>query len=128
MRRTLWLLGALSLGAACGGDEPTDGPTPGELVARLTTTHTEDGALLLRVVGPVTQVSALGGYRVASSTGGGATMIVVTGNIAGGDLLRLSVPDTRQLSSYTVEVEQAADRNTFALREPGSYSITLRAQ
>lgn len=127
MRRML-LLGALALGAACGGDEPTDGPTPGELVARLTTSHTQDGALLLRVVGPVSAVSALGGYRAASSTGGGATMIVVTGNIVGGDLFRLSVPDTRQLSSYSVEVEQAADRNTYALREPGSYSITLRVQ
>ena len=127
MRRML-LLAALALGAACGGEEPTDGPTPGVLVARLTTTHTQDGALLLRVVGPVGAVSALGGYRVASATGGGATTIVVTGNIVGGDLLTLSVPDTRQLTSYSVEVEQAADRNTYALREPGSYSITLRVQ
>ena len=127
MRRLL-LVGALAWGAACGGDEPTDGPTPGELVARLTTSHTQDGALLLRVVGPVSAVTGVSGYRVASSTGGGATTIVVTGNIVGGDLLRLSVPDTRQLSSYSVEVEQAADRNTYALREPGSYSITLRVQ
>jgi hypothetical protein len=126
MRRTL-LLVLLGLGASCGKDDPVDGPTPGVLIARLTTSHTQDGALLLRVLGPVTDVTPIG-YTSASRSVGGAIMIVVTGNIIGGDLLRLSVPDTRELDSYSVEVQQAADRNTFALREPGSYSISLRVQ
>jgi hypothetical protein len=119
----------LLIGAACGGgDPPTEGPTPGDLVGRLTTHHTQDGAVLLRITGPITQVSAHGSYRVAFSTSGNTTRMVVSGNLVGGDLFTLSVPDTRQLSSYSVEIEQVAERETYALRSPGNYTVSLRVK
>jgi hypothetical protein len=54
--------------------------------------------------------------------------MVVSGNLVGGDLFTLSVPDTRQLSSYSVEIEQVAERETYALRSPGNYTVSLRVK
>ena len=127
MRRTL--IGVMLLGVACGGDDPpTEGPTPGDLVARLSTPGTQDGALLLRVTGAVTGVTAQGGYRISTASSGTTTRMVLTGNITGGDLFTISVPDTRQLSSYSIEVQQVAERETYALRSPGSYTVSLRVK
>ncbi|HEX9895688.1 MAG TPA: hypothetical protein VGA78_17285 [Gemmatimonadales bacterium] len=129
MTRRNPLLLLLAVALACGGEDgPTDEPRPGELVAALNTPNNQDGALLLRVVGPVSAVTPVGGHRVSSATSGATTRVVLTGNITDGDILRLTVPDTRNLTSYTVLVEQVAARDTYALLEPGGYSIALRVK
>jgi hypothetical protein len=115
------------LGAACGGEKGPTGPEAGDLtVSYAAAPGANDGALLLLVTGgPVTSISALSGHRVESApAGANATRIVVTGQLVPGDILRLRVPDVAV--RYVVLVEAAADRATFALRDPGSYSAASR--
>jgi len=128
-RRALAAL-LLAIAPACGGDGPgpTDQPEPGVVRASLTTPNTTDGALLIRIVGELSNLEAVGGYRVASTAAGTTTRLVLTGNLAGGDLLRFSVPDKRKISSYLVVVEQVAARDTYALIDPAGYAIVLRTE
>jgi len=130
MRRALSVgtLLALLAGLGCGGDPPTIGPEPGNLTVAYGGPSTTDGALLVLITGgPVESVSALGGYELASgSAGTNATRVVVTGALATGDVFTVRVPDVAALSSYVALVEAAADRNTFALADPASYTAGLR--
>jgi len=128
MRR--WIVAGLLValgGAACGEVDKKVGPQAGDITLALTTSRTETGALLLRVVGPVEEIAALGGLRAGSAPlGTGATRVVLTGSITSGDILRLRIPDLDLAETYTVQVEQAALGTTFALVEPGEYSVVVR--
>lgn len=126
MRRAAWLMLA-GLVISCGSG-PTDDGSPGDLIAALSTTNATDGALLIRITGPVSQVAAVGGHRLSAATAAGTTRVVITGDIAAGDLLRITVPDTRDISSYSVVVEQAAERESYTLFDVSGYSITVRVQ
>ena len=76
--------------------------------------------------GPVESVSAIGDQQVAfASPLAGTTKVIVTGTLGTGELLRLRVPDLDQSASYTVRVEQVADRNTFALIDPALHTFTV---
>ena len=122
------LLAAAAVTACGGGDGggPTK-PVAGELVVTLTSPNATDGALIVRVVGPVTGVTPVGNYRVSLATEGNVTRAIVTGDIASGDLLRVKVPDIAQVGSYSANVEQAASRVDYALFSVSSYALALRA-
>lgn len=126
MRQGLaFALGALILLAGCGRKEPT-GPVAGELVVTLTSPGATDGAVLLRLVGPVAEVQAEGGYLVESAAlSDGITQIVVVGTIVSGPVARISIPDMSQASQYFGLVEQVADRGSFALLSVAGYSVTI---
>lgn len=124
MRRELWLGTALLGGLACGEKKPV-GPTGGDLTVAYTAPSTTDGALLVLVNGVVDAVKPVAGYQLASApVGTNATRVVVTGALAPGDLFRITVKDVSL--TYSVQVEAAADRNTFALNDPGGYAVTVR--
>ncbi len=126
LRSTVILGVLLALGAACGG-KTTTGPVAGDFTVSFTSGTANDGALLLLVTGPVTSVQATGGYQMSSGAAGtNATRVVLTGDIAAGDILKLSVPDVAALSSYTVRIEAAADRTTYSLADPSLYTTTVR--
>lgn len=109
----------------CGRKDPV-GPVAGELVVSLTSPGATDGAILLRVVGEVTEVTAAGNYRVESAPiGGGITRIVVAGTITSGPIARIAVPDLAAAGQYHGLVEQVADRHTFALRSTAGYSVSV---
>jgi hypothetical protein len=115
--------------AACGADAPPiPQPVAGDLTMALTTPNSQDGALLLRIVGElaVQDVTPLGNYRVSFHTQAGVTRVIITGDLAGGDILKFRVPDIGKASSYTAYVEQAASRTTYALLETSSYFLTVR--
>lgn len=127
MKRIL-VAGLLVLGAACGSKKPDPvGPVAGDLTVSYAGPSQTDGALLLLVTGTVTAVKAAGGYQVASAPAGPtSTRVVVTGQLATGDILKLSVPDVAAAATYSVKVEAAADRNTFALGDFSAYSAQVR--
>jgi hypothetical protein len=122
------LIGGMVLTAlGCGSKKTVVEPVAGNLTVSYTGTGTTDGALLLTVTGPVTQVTPLGGYRLASASAGTNTMrVVLTGSLASGDVFRLSVPDVSAVSSYTAKIDAVADRSTFALLATSGYTAVVR--
>jgi hypothetical protein len=127
-RRARLVLAAFALAAtaACAGGD--GGPSnPGDLLVSYYQGGPEPGALLLTITGgPVEDVSGLGGQQVSfSSPFEGTTKVVIAGTLSNGDLLRLRVPDVDQATSYTVRVDQVADKVTFALIDPTDYQLTV---
>jgi hypothetical protein len=120
------LLG-LGLVAGCGENKPA-GPTEGTLLMVLATPHPDDGALLVRIVGEVTGVRPVGGLRAAWVREGNIARVVVTGDIAPGPILELTIPDIARASSYSAGLEQAASRMDYALRDPARYTLVLVPQ
>jgi hypothetical protein len=127
MRRLLLVAAAVGL-TACGNKPMPVEPVAGELTLTFSSPVGNDGALLLLVSGgPVTTVTALNGYQAASAPAGtNLTRIVVTGNLVAGDVVKIAIPDTSASAAYSARVEAAANRNTFALSDPLSYTAGLR--
>ena len=50
---------------------------------------------------------------------------VVTGNLAAGPLVRVSVSDTKSPDAYTVQIVQVSSR-TYQLRSTGGYSLSIQ--
>ena len=128
VRARVFIAGVILVaGAACGGEPMGNRPTPGNLTVVLASPGSSDGAVLLLVTGgPVESVSPAGSYQVASAAVGTSTRrVVVTGDIGAGDLIKLRVPDVNS-TSYLVQVEQVADRNSFALLDATAYTATVR--
>ncbi len=124
-RMALLALAITAAGAACDGD--TVSPTPGELRVILATPNTNDGAVLFTVSGGVIDSVVAAGYRTFASNGGGSSVhIVVTGNVTGGVLARIQVPDLGRASSYHAAVEQVAARPpSYALQTTAGYAISV---
>ncbi|MEJ7811049.1 MAG: hypothetical protein WKG32_11620 [Gemmatimonadaceae bacterium] len=117
---------SIAIASACGGDKPS-GPQAGDLTVRLTTPYTDDGALLLHVTGP--EIAAVSAASSASTvharTGAGGYMVAVFGDLGAGPLVRITVPDVRQASRYTVTVVEAADRANAIRATLGGYAFTV---
>ena len=132
-RRTLAALLLAGLAAAgCGGNE---GPIAGELEVRLVTPNTDDRALLFRLIGAQTALTAPSGsgYRVLHGasvpTGDTVRVLVIapqSGHIAAGTILRIGVPDTRKAATYAALVQEVAS-TAYASRGPSGYLLTVVA-
>ena len=130
MRRRLLPLLLLVLASACGDGGPTEpaGPIPGILTVALTTPNPDDGALLLTISGGrvSTVDAASAGYQVyTAQPDTTTTRVLVTGDIAAGDVVRIHVPDTRGAAAYHATIAQAASRTTFAQRVLTGYSLVV---
>ena len=124
--RTAGVLAVATL-LACGGSGPPPGPVSGEVAVRLTTTHSQVGAVMFRVIGQVDEVTAIGSVRVSTAAAGPtATRIIVSGALTPGDVVRLRVPDVEQITAYVVVTEQVASRDGFVLLDPGGAQLTVR--
>ncbi len=126
MSRALMGLGLLALlVVGCGGDKTT-GPVAGDLTLTLTTPGTSDGAVLIRVTGPVESITPVSGYLLESEPlSGGMTRLVIVGSIVAGPIARIRVPDVNAVGTYLTLVEQVADRNTFALLSTAGYAVSV---
>lgn len=129
MRRLL-MLATLGAGlAACDRvmPDPTGAPNAGSMDVVVSTPNGDDGALLVRIAGgPVDSVTSPGPYAVyAGAPDGGAVHVIVQGNIAGGVVARVWVPDVTRAASYTAAVEQATARDSYQQRGPAGYGASL---
>jgi len=126
-----WIVTLLAGIIACGGNTEPAGPKAGTLIAVLNTPNSQDGALVVRIVGEQTALKVSGSYRMDSGSqipGGTTTRVIVSGQIADGDLLEFHVTDISKIASYVVVVEQAAARDTYALLDASGYNVTLRVK
>ena len=113
---------------ACHDDDKTVAPTgPGVLDVVLTTPNADDGAILLTVDGAVDSVQGTP-YLIFSAASGTVARIVVTGDVAGGVIARLFVPDVGIADQYLAHLDEVAQRGTFALRPTTSYQLDLRVE
>ena len=122
------LCGGALAAAGCSG---TEGPVAGELEVRLTTPNTDDRAILVRLAGRVDAVTAPSGtgYRVLLAPGLADTVRVVViapqaSHLASGALLRVAVPDTRQVGAYAARVLDVASV-TYRQRATTGYALAV---
>lgn len=127
-----WLVAAplLVLLAACGGSSPTgsggNDATPGWLSVELTTPHSDDGAVQLRITGPgVDSVVAGTAYNGYGVTSGNFADLVLTGAIGTGRVARFRVADVSRASQYVATVTAAAQRGSYALRSTAGYRTAI---
>lgn len=109
----------------------SEGPKAGELEVQLTTPNSDDGAIQFTA----TAVAPLQLNELTAACSGCKLFLVkisntdyrgvITGNIAAGTFMRLSVPDTKARSSYSVQINAVASR-TSAIRSVNGYSVLLK--
>jgi hypothetical protein len=113
VRRAFAVLALVAVAAVGCSDQ---GPLAGDLSLRLVTSRTDIRAILFRVTGRQHGVTAAAGsaYRVLSDTSaaGDTSWIAVIapqgGVLAAGELLRLAVPDTRNIGGYRTALTDVA--------------------
>jgi hypothetical protein len=107
----------------CGG---STGPTAGILKVNLATPHADDGGLLLTLSGgPIDSIESTGNPLYTSRADADSVKVIITGQLTSGTIAQIHIPDSRQASSYSAIVIQAAARGSYAQRNPDSYSVTL---
>ena len=128
-RRSLVAVVFAGLLAACGGKDGPDPtkPVAGDLTVAYTGPSQTDGALLIVVIGAIAEVKAVGSYQVASAPlGATSTRVVVVGTLSAGDIFKIRVSDVNAVGTYSARVDEAADRETFALNDPTGYTVVVR--
>jgi hypothetical protein len=132
--RTACLAAWVALGA-CG--EGGGGPTtpgqdsipagPADAVLSLASSAA-DGAILLRVTGPgmgapaVTDSTRVLHWRLASDT---ELVVVVFGILVNGELLRMEIPDGRQIERYVGTVIEVAGKTDTLRADLSGYTLRL---
>jgi hypothetical protein len=124
------MVGLLLALVACGGDgagsvgPPT--PQPGPLNIRLTTPNADDGAILFELAGGPIDSIVRTQFRVASSAPGTTPRrAIVSGNLVGGTIAQLWVPDVNSVGRYSASIRDVAARGTYALRDLQGYRIEV---
>ena len=123
--RALVTVGVLAAGVASCGSRAVE-PTSTLLDVVLTTPNVDDGAVMFTISGgPVTSIQAFT-YRTYTGTVSSNTYrVMVTGNVNGGILVRVLVPDASRAGDYVTTVNQVARRGTYQQRTIGGYSLRL---
>jgi hypothetical protein len=133
-KRTIWtraagLACAALLVIACSGDGTGPGPQPGQLTVNVSENLPDaptGAAWLVSVTGPeLSSAAAAGsGDLIYSAVLGDTLTVVVIGAHLSGALFRFSVPDVKQVSSYSATLKQAA-RNDNSIASNSYYALTV---
>lgn len=119
---------ASSVAVATCGDSPTGNSKSqaGWLAVNMTTPASDDGGIMF-VVGGGTVDSARSSYPNVLTRSESATSfrVIVGGNLAGGKIAELWVPDVRKAAQYTATTVEVATRGTFAQRAVTGYTLTV---
>ncbi len=129
MRPRLGTMVLLALALLASGS-CSSAPVAGELTISLVTPNSDDGAIVVWVFAAeskeVTSATvACTGCRIFMEQPSATELrAVVTGELAAGPLIRVSVTDTKEPSSYTAQITALATR-TFQVRSASGYSLTV---
>jgi hypothetical protein len=124
----VWAFTACSDASLLPTEPVAPAESPGAAVqwidVKLTTPNDNDGAVLLEISGG--RVLSANGLdlsvdaRIADS---GPAIVIASGNIRSGQLLKIKVPATASASSYSGRVLQAARRDTFEQQSVSAYKL-----
>lgn len=115
---------AVSMVCACSSDSA--GPVGATLEVSFATAATDDGAVLFTVSGgPVDSVEAPGYRLYTAQTSATSTRVVVAGDLRAGIIARIHIADGSKLAQYSATIDQVAARNSYAQRDPVSYSLLV---
>ena len=125
-RALLLPLAAIAALATCGGGND-ENPTPGSLIVQVTSTTSEDGAILLTIQGSkVTNVRPLRGSIWINLVDNTHQKILLRGSLDAGNLIEFDVPNPDKVANYTATVEQVAGRsNSYALLLPANFPLQV---
>ena len=125
MKKALLLGFVVTSLMSCGG-----GTQPGSLTLQLSTPNSDDGAIQFRVTATapniINSVSVLcTGCQLFEARVSDTEIVgIVTGNMAAGDLLSLSVSDIKTPTLYSGSVTSAAARD-YTLRSSNGYLLAV---
>ncbi|KPK82618.1 MAG: hypothetical protein AMS25_01865 [Gemmatimonas sp. SM23_52] len=130
-KRVLWawataIVCAALLAGACESQDGTGPSGPGQLTVSVSTTGAGGAAFLLTVTGPgiTSPVAANSGHLLYPHISGNTLRVAVIGSHTAGALLRFSVPDVGQASSYNTTLNQVAGSDNN-LQSGGDYTVTI---
>lgn len=127
-RAILMPLAAIAALATCGGGNDNN-PTPGSLVVQVTSTTSEDGAILLTLAGSnITNVRASRGTIQTAVIDNTHVKVLLLGSLGSGDLIEFDVPDPDKAGNYSATIVQVAGRsNSYALLQPAAFTLQVAA-
>ena len=128
--RALFAVLALLLAVACADDSTGTGGPPhaGTLIVRLTTTHSDDGAVLLELSGPPidSAVALNASLQLFTRRANDSTIVAaVVGVVANGAVVTLRVPDVGAAAAYSARVVEVADRQNVLRASLTGYALTV---
>jgi len=132
IKRAGWVGLAMAAGialfaAACSSSDGTGPSGPGQLTVSVTTTGSGGSAFLITLngAGISNPVAAVSGHQVYSFASGNTVKVAVLGSLSSGSLLRFTVPDISQGTTYSVSLDQVAGSDN-ALQSSGDYTLTIQ--
>jgi hypothetical protein len=128
--RILFALVAVVIGAACAGDSTGSGGPAGRgtLIVRLTTPHSDDGAILFELSGPrIDSVVAVNASLQSFTRRANDSTIVgaVIGVVVNGAVVTLQVPDVNASALYAARIVEVADRDNVLRASLTGYALTV---
>jgi len=128
--RVLCAVAALLFAVACADDSTGTGgpPQAGTLILRLTTPHSDDGAVLFELSGPpIDSVVALNAsLQLFTRRANDSTIVgAVVGVVANGAVVTLHVPDVGAASGYAARILEVADRQNALRISLAAYALTV---
>lgn len=131
MRIRRWLVPASLAAVVAGCPGEGTGPVGGELVVSLDGPASSSRAIMFRLVGAQTAVTAPAGsgYSIFSAgLGGDTARVAVVGpsgsGLAVGPLVRLAVPDVRRVGAYSATVSEVAG-HSYTLLTPTFFALSV---
>ena len=129
--RILFALAAVVIAAACAADSTgsgVGGPAErGTLIVRLITPHTDDGAILFELNGPIDSVVAVNASLQSFTRRANDSTIVgaVIGVVVNGAVVTLQVPDINASARYAARIVEVADRENVLRASLTGYALTV---
>jgi hypothetical protein len=128
--RILFALVAVVIGAACAGDSTGSGGPAGRgtMIVRLTTPHSDDGAILFELSGPlIDSVVAVNASLQSFTRRANDSTIVgaVIGVVVNGTVVTLQVPDVNASALYAARIVEVADRDNVLRASLTGYALTV---